>query len=165
VPPIPTTAPFWPSTYWPSDRLSLLADLGSFAGLAASVWAAIAASKSINAVRRLEGRYRRRDLLPEEVARYQEAFISLVPVLSNPPNSYAVSKSVGELKGRLNALQSYLRPEEMRTLKSVRDRITLIESEPKAPNHDHLQVLVSDASTLSAELDTIVGNVNWNNPS
>ena len=73
------------------------------------------------------------------------------------------SKKMGELRGILATLESFLDLSETKSVILVRARLIQLEKEPESKAH--AMGLLGDAATLSVELEGIVKKVTWNNKS
>ena len=154
-------------SFWPADTASQVADGVSVLAFVGSVVAGIYSKLRGNTVDRkvaeLRRDFERRDLLPANAERYQELYRELVPLLGKTADPMAVSQKLGQLRGMLNSLDSYLNEGEKRTVKVMMGHLNLIEKEPTAQSH--FQALLHDAAALSVELEILVERVKWNSQS
>lgn len=151
---------FWPGVNWPSDRFSIVADIATILGLIASVIAAVNAARAGKAVRQLEEKYARRDLLPEIARQYQRLYDDLQLLLSRSPNARDANVKLSELEGILNSLESYLTQSERRVLRQIKQHLELIKKQPNSP--DHYEKLLGLTAMFSMELDHIRIRDQWN---
>lgn len=160
--------------WWPGDIASDVADVLAVASAVGAIWsglvakkrgtdADIAAKAANQAAENLKREYHRRDLLPGKIEKYQFMYRELQPILSQNTDPQLVSQKLGELRGMVNGLGTYLQDDENETLKVIVDRLDLIAKEPTASSH--LVVLLQNMGTLSVELEFIAGNVAWNRQS
>ncbi len=150
----------WPGVNWPSDRFSVVADIATILGLIASVIAAVNAARAGKAVRQLEEKYARRDLLPDLVRQYQQLYDDLQLLLSRSPNARNANLKLSELEGTLNSLEPYLTWSEQRVLKQIKQLLKLIKRQPNSPNH--YEKLLGLTAMFSVELDHIRIRDQWN---
>jgi len=151
---------FWPNVSWPSDRFSIITDGATLLGLVASFIAALNSARTGRAVRQLEEKYKRRDLLPRLAQSYQQLYGELQPLLSQSSDPRLAKTKLSELEGVLNNLERYLAKDERQTPNQIKQLLKLIASQPNSPNH--YQNLLGLAATFSVELDRITSEIQWN---
>ena len=153
--------------FWPSDTAGQIADVTSAIAFLGSIGTALYAkfrgNITDNAIRGLRRDFERRDLLPDAALRYQNLYRELAPLLNGSGKPHETAQKVGELRGVVVTLESYLSKAEQVTLTSVKSSLVLIEKEPT--NQTYALGLLRDAASLSVELDGIVKRVTWNSQS
>lgn len=151
---------FWPDAHWPSDRFSVVADIATLFGLVFSFAAALYSARTGQAVRQLNAKYKRRDLLPGLAQRYQQLYGELQLLVTQSPDTPLVKVKLSELEGMLNNLKQYLAKCERQTPEQINQLLKLITKQPKSP--DHYQNLLSLTAKFSVELDHIARETRWN---
>jgi VIT1/CCC1 family predicted Fe2+/Mn2+ transporter len=138
---------------WPSDAVSIVADLGTLAGLASSIWLTFS-------TRKIKSQYQRLLTLTS----YANTLQQHCQALSIAIDEYAASRVViqselGRIQGTLKSLKADLKKDEHGTVNAV---FTLVEENKNKMTVAILTQIYRELNALTVETGNMSERSKWN---